>query len=69
MSTSHDFCKDMLSGKFKGKEWKFEAIDSMSNEFGMNAWDYRGGFTNIKGEIEPYCNHTWVAKTKIKRSK
>lgn len=69
LTTSHQFCKDMLMGKLKGKEWTFEALDKMNNDFGMNVWDYRGGYTNVNGEVEPYCNHVFKAITKIKRSK
>lgn len=69
LTTSHDFCKKMLMGKLKGKQWTFEALDKMSNDFGMNVWDYKGGFTNVDGEVQPFCNHIFFAKTYIKRSK
>jgi hypothetical protein len=46
--------------------WEFEAIDNMSNDFGMNGWDYRGGFTNKGGYIDSTCNHSWYAETRVR---
>ena len=50
-----------------GTVWTFEQIDSMSNDFGENAWDYRGGFTNKKGKIDIDCNHSWYAETRQRK--
>ena len=59
-----EFCADLLEIT-KTKHYTFEKIDSLNNEFGMNAWSYRGGFyTNGNtGETTPYCRHIWSAKT------
>jgi len=44
----------------------------MSNEFDMNAWDFRGGYytnPNTK-ETTPWCRHIWKAQTiKVKTKK
>jgi len=66
LSTSHDFCKDTIGLTNKGMSWEFEAIDSMSNDFGDNAWDYRGGFTNKGSFIDSTCNHSWYAETRVR---
>jgi hypothetical protein len=62
---ARDFCKEMLAKTSASKAWTFEKIDSMSNEFDMNLWNYRGGFfTNSNtGETTPFCRHVWAAKT------
>ena len=67
LSTSHDFCKKMIPLSNSGTVWTFEQIDSMSNDFGENAWDYRGGFTNKKGKIDIDCNHSWYAETRQRK--
>jgi DNA-binding Lrp family transcriptional regulator len=66
LSTSHEFCKDTIGLTNKGMSWEFEAIDNMSNDFGMNGWDYRGGFTNKGGYIDSTCNHSWYAETRVR---
>jgi len=69
MATTRDFCR-MLYAKFQEgkKALSFEAIERMTNEFGENAWDYRGGFYTEKGtnNTTPYCRHLWVGTTKIR---
>lgn len=64
--SSREFCEDMVELSKRGSRWSFEAIDKMTNDLGMNAWDYRGGFyTNgSTGETTPDCRHQWVAYTK-----
>lgn len=59
-----EFCTRMLKLTEKN-HLTYEKIDSLNNEFGMNAWSYRGGFyTNgDTGETTPYCRHIWSAKT------
>ena len=69
LSTSHDFCKDTIGLTNKGMSWEFEAIDNMSNDFGDNAWDYRGGFTNKGSFIDSTCNHSWYAETRVRNKK
>lgn len=68
---SRTFCKELLA-ESKIKHWEFEDIDNMSNEFGMNAWDFRGGFyTNPNtNDTTPWCRHIWKAQTiKVKTKK
>lgn len=66
LSTTRDWCKQMYRKYAEGKKaLSFEAINAMSDDMGLNAWDYRGGFTNWKGgETTPYCRHTWIGVTK-----
>jgi len=68
---SREYCKDLLA-ESQTKHWEFEDIDNMSNEFGMNAWDFRGGYyTNPNtNETTPWCRHIWKAQTiKVKTKK
>jgi hypothetical protein len=68
---SREYCKDLLA-ESQTKHWEFEDIDSMSNEFGMNAFDFRGGYyTNPNtNETTPWCRHIWKAQTiKVKTKK
>ena len=68
---SRQYCLDLLEIS-KKDHWEFEDIDNMSNEFGMNAWDFRGGYytnPNTK-ETTPWCRHIWKAQTiKVKTKK
>jgi hypothetical protein len=70
-SKSREFCLDLL--KISQKDhWEFEDIDNMSNEFGMNAWDFRGGYYTKPNtnETTPWCRHIWKAQTiKVKTKK
>jgi len=70
LSTSHDFCKDWVKNT-EDNAISFEDIDKLNNEFGENAFDYRGGFTAEKGTgiVKPWCNHVWKATTKIRKVK
>ena len=53
----------------------FEDIDSMENDLGTNAWDYRGGYytypkeSSKAGTIDPDCRHLWVAETRVRKKK
>lgn len=69
-TTSRQFCKDLLLKTAEGNHWTFEKLERMENEFGMNVFDYRGGwYTNPNnGETTPYCRHIWKAIT-IKETK
>lgn len=70
LSTSHEFCKDMIALTNAGKVWTREALDSLTNEMGQDAWVYRGGFTMKKGgNVDPYCNHVWKAVVKSRTKK
>lgn len=67
LATTRDFCRDMYNLHKDGRTaLTFEAIDRMDNEFGDNAFDYRGGFYNDGKETTPWCRHCWVAETKIR---
>lgn len=69
LSTSHQFCKDMVR-LTSTKALSFEAIDKMNNDFGENAFDFRGGVTTKPGgEKKDWCNHVWYGKTKIRKVK
>lgn len=69
MATTRDFCRNLYA-KFKegAKALTFEAIDRMTNEFGMDVWSFRGGFWHDPrtDETEPFCRHIWRGTTKIK---
>lgn len=68
LPTSHEFCKEMIKLSHEGKLWTREDIDAITNEFGENAWIYRGGFTSDKdGIVKPYCNHIFKAVTVERR--
>ena len=68
LPTSHEFCKEMIALSHAGKVWTREDIDAITNEFGENAWIYRGGFTSDKdGVVKPFCNHIFKAVTVERR--
>jgi hypothetical protein len=70
LSTSHDFCKKVIGKQnLKKMGWEFETIDNWTNDFGDNAWDYRGGFTNKGSFIDSTCNHSWYAETRLRKKK
>jgi hypothetical protein len=63
---SRTFCTKLLA---KNKEYTFEQIDNMTNEFDTDVWSFRGGFYNNKGIIDPDCRHIWVAETRSRDKK
>jgi hypothetical protein len=67
---SRKFCIDMVN-LTESDALTYEQIETYTNEFGEDAWNYRGGFyTNPNtGEITPWCRHIWVGETKVKRNK
>ena len=67
--TSRAFCKRLLAMSRGGKRWTKEAVDNITNQFGEDAWSYRGGFyTNPSTqETTPYCRHIWKGVTKVRR--
>lgn len=68
IATSHQFCKEMMKLANAGKIWTREDIDSITNEFGENAWVYRGGLTGHKdGDVTQYCNHVFKALIKTRK--
>lgn len=69
LSTSHQFCKDAVA-MTATKALTFEAINNMTNDFGENAWQFRGGLTGKKGGgVKVWCNHQWKGTTKISKIK
>ena len=64
--SSRPFCEKLLQLSSEGKVWTREALESLTNELGEDAWAYRGGFyTNPNtGETEPYCRHIWKSITR-----
>jgi len=78
ISTSRDFCRKMVGltsgtelvdGKMKAKRLTYNEIEDYTNEFGEDAWNFRGGFYNDGTETTPWCRHIWVGETRIKRKK
>ena len=67
---SRKFCIDMVA-LTESDALTYEQIETYTNEFGEDAWNYRGGFyTNPNtGETTPWCRHIWVGETKVKRNK
>lgn len=63
IATTRDWCKTMYKKYGVGKKsLSFEAIDSMTDDLELNAWDYRGGFWGDN----PYCRHVWQGTTKVR---
>lgn len=60
LDNSHQFCIDMVSATSGRKRLTFEAIDNLENDFGDNAWDFRGGFWGKKNT----CRHVWLGETR-----
>ena len=78
ISTSREFCRKMVGltsgtelvdGKMKAKRLTYNEIENYTNDFGEDAWDFRGGFYNDGTETTPWCRHIWVGETRIKRKK
>lgn len=69
LPTTRDFCREMAGLTSGKKRLTFEAIDSFTNEFGENAWDFRGGFYTKKGtnNTTPWCRHVWIAETRQRK--
>jgi len=62
-STTRKWCAEMYKKYKVGKRaLTFDAIDSMSNDLEMNAWDFRGGFNGN----DPFCRHIWQGTTKVR---
>lgn len=69
IATTREFCRKLYAKYGPGmKALTYAVIDNMTNQFGMNVWDFRGGFYNdpVTHETEPYCRHGWFGTTKIK---
>jgi hypothetical protein len=61
--TTRDWCREMYAKYKVGKKaLSFEAIDSMTDDLDMNAWDFRGGFNGN----DPFCRHVWQGTTKVR---
>jgi hypothetical protein len=63
LDNSHDFCIKMVALTSGKKRLTFEKIDSFTNDFGENAWDFRGGWYGKS----PICRHVFEGETYIKR--
>ena len=69
-TTSRPFCKRLLAlSKFRN--WTRDGIDDITNQFGEDAWSFRGGFyTNPETkQTTAYCRHIWKAITKSRTKK
>ena len=60
ISTTRDFCRSLVNLS-KDNVWSREAINTISNKVGYNAFAYRGGwYHNPKTEVNtPWCRHVW----------
>lgn len=67
--SSRPLCRKLLKLSREGKRWTRDGIESITNEFGEDAWTYRGGFyTNPNTqETTPYCRHIWKAIIKTRK--
>jgi len=66
---SREFCSKLIAKMSNPKNYlEFEDIDSMENEFGTSAWDYRGGYfyNRSTGVTDPDCRHLWMAETRVR---
>ena len=68
INTTRQFCRDMVA-MTRTKALTFEAINMLENEFGDDAWYFKGGFYNNGKVTTPFCRHTWKAVTKIRKKK
>ena len=68
LNTTRQFCRDMVA-MTRSKALTFEAINMLENEFGDDAWYFKGGFYNNGKVTTPFCRHTWKAVTKIRKKK
>lgn len=70
LPTTRQWCRDTYNAfKSERNAITIDAIEAMTNDFGMNAFDYRGGFYNDGTEITPWCRHVWYAHTKSRKIK
>lgn len=68
--TTRQFCRDMYNNTHRGGKkvgLSYEMIDNISNEFGENAWDYRGGWYNDGTDTTPWCRHVWQGQTILRK--
>lgn len=70
ISTSRQFCRDMVDATSDKKRLTFEQIDSYNNEFSENAWDFKGGYYTEPdtNNTDSSCRHIWIGETRIKRT-
>lgn len=63
------FCTKMVNLTRDGNYWEFDDLNKISNQTGVNMWDYRGGFyTNPETkQTTPWCRHIWKAKVIIEK--
>jgi predicted transcriptional regulator len=68
---SRKFCTKLLTLSAVGKRWTRDSIDDITNQFGEDAWSYRGGFyTNPDThKTTAFCRHIWKAITKSRTKK
>jgi len=66
---SREFCSKLIAKMSNPKNYlEFEDIDSMENDLGTSAWDYRGGYfyNRSTGVTDPDCRHLWMAETRVR---
>lgn len=61
ISTSREFCRQMIALSKSGKVWTSDAIMSLNPGEDINPWLQRGGWMTIKGTDThvPSCRHMW----------
>lgn len=67
---SREFCSKLIAKMSNPKNYlEFEDIDSMENDLGTSAWDYRGGYfyNRSTGVTDPDCRHLWMAETRVRK--
>ena len=68
ISSTRDFCRTMVN-KYAKKSVEYSVIENINNEFGDNAFEYRGGYYNDGTQTTPWCRHVWVMETKLRTKK
>jgi predicted ArsR family transcriptional regulator len=68
ISTTRDFCKKMIN-QYAKKAVDYSELENLNNDFGDNAFDYRGGYYNDGTQTTPWCRHVWVMETKLRTKK
>lgn len=68
ISSTRDFCRTMVS-KYANKAVEYSVIENINNEFGDDAFTYRGGYYTEPGtnNTTVWCRHVWLMETKLRR--
>lgn len=66
ISSTRDFCRRMVN-KYSDKAVEYSVIENLNNEFGDNAFEYRGGYYNDGQKTTPWCRHVWLMETRLRK--